>query len=322
MNILKHNNFIVEEVEEIEENVYDIEVEDNHNFFANNILVHNSMYISVTQPLKNLCLKKNIDYNNIDDKEYIELMQLISNKIEDIINSGYSELSKRLNVYEETFVMNREIFGKSGIWIKKKNYLIKMVDKEGQYISPDSKPLVKGFDIAKKSDTTKYIIDLLYQGVELIFQNDITKLRKFEKDKKIEYFNLPFSEITTPKRVSSMDKHKDVSSKGAQVHIKAALIYNYIIKENKLEDKYPLIENFSAIKYSYIKEPNNLKCNCIGYINGIDADEFFKMVQEKYNIELDLEKMWQTEFIHPMRRITDAIKWNMGILKTKLSALN
>ena len=42
-----HYDFEIEDLGITDEFVYDIEVEDNHNFFANDILVHNSLYLCV-----------------------------------------------------------------------------------------------------------------------------------------------------------------------------------------------------------------------------------------------------------------------------------
>ena len=47
MNITKTSNFKIESLGIQEIDVYDIEVEKHHNFFANDILVHNSIYICI-----------------------------------------------------------------------------------------------------------------------------------------------------------------------------------------------------------------------------------------------------------------------------------
>lgn len=49
-NITEITNFTIEPLGLQEQDVYDIEVEQNHNFFANNILLHNSIYVN-TEPL-------------------------------------------------------------------------------------------------------------------------------------------------------------------------------------------------------------------------------------------------------------------------------
>ena len=57
MNILE-NNFEIEDLGIQELDVYDIEVENNHNFFGNDILIHNSGYYTIA-PIMNEIIKKN-----------------------------------------------------------------------------------------------------------------------------------------------------------------------------------------------------------------------------------------------------------------------
>ena len=45
--LIECEDFKLECLGEIEDFVYDIEVEGNHNFFANGILVHNSIYVTL-----------------------------------------------------------------------------------------------------------------------------------------------------------------------------------------------------------------------------------------------------------------------------------
>lgn len=47
VKILETTDFSIESLGVHEENVYDIEVEKNHNFFANDILLHNSIYVNM-----------------------------------------------------------------------------------------------------------------------------------------------------------------------------------------------------------------------------------------------------------------------------------
>jgi len=57
------------------EKVYDITVEDNHNFYANNILIHNCTEISVPIfPLRGISIRRNIKFDTAQDRElYYEL---------------------------------------------------------------------------------------------------------------------------------------------------------------------------------------------------------------------------------------------------------
>ncbi len=54
MNLNFSKDFKIEDLGECELDVYDIETEDNHNFVANNIVVHNSTYFDMSPVIKNI----------------------------------------------------------------------------------------------------------------------------------------------------------------------------------------------------------------------------------------------------------------------------
>lgn len=323
MNVLKTNNFEIEDLGIQEKWVYDIEVDDNHNFFGNNILLHNSMYLSVSKSLKKLCELKNINYDSLSyDKKYELISELIIPKIQQTIKEGYEELSKVLNVYENTFEMKRELIGDKGIWLAKKSYCIKVIDKEGIRKSEKDKPYVKGFEIAKKSSNSKWIIDSLTEYLELLFKDDKMLVTKFEKNKYSEFKQLSPNDYFGIKTVSSLDNYEKTTTKGAQAHIKGCLVYNQIINDNKLESSFPLIHQSDKIHFAYIIEPNKFNSNCIAYLDGIEAEQFLKIAKEKYKIEIDIKKQWETVFIRPTRRLTNALEWVMiDTNKTNLFSL-
>ena len=60
------NNFTVECLGEMELDVYDIEVDDNHNFFANDFLVHNSIIYSANSIVEKF-VPKNASKENITE---------------------------------------------------------------------------------------------------------------------------------------------------------------------------------------------------------------------------------------------------------------
>jgi hypothetical protein len=323
MKVIEHTDFIIEEIGEIEDYVYDIEVEDNHNFFGNNILLHNSCYLQVKQPLLNICNKLNIDYETLTfDKKYELIEKYINPKIAEQLKIGFEELAKNLNVMENTFEMKREIIGNKGLWLSKKNYCIKMIDKEGVRKYENDKPYVKGFEIAKKSSTTKWIIDNLTEYLELIFTENKSNVEKFERLKYKEFKTLKCEDMFSIGGIASLDNYTSVTDKGAQARIKGVISYNKIVLENNLEGSYPKINNGDKIRFCYIQEPNSLNSNSIAILDGVNYENFMKFVTEKYKIELDIEKQWNTVFMHPARRLTNAMDWNIIALnKNSLASL-
>jgi len=271
-----------------------------------------SLYLSVTESIKKLCEIKKINYADLSFNDKYELIsEFIIPKIETIIKSGYEKLGNNLNVFENTFEMKRELIGDAGIWLAKKSYCVKMIDKEGVRKTEKDKPYVKGYEIAKKSSNSKWVIDNLIEYLELIFKNDKFKTTAFEKEKYKEFKNNLVNDYFSIRSVSSLNNYESVDSKGAQAHIKGCILYNTIIKENKLESSFPFIKQGDKIHFSYIIEPNKFNSNSIAYLDGIDGDQFLKIVKDKYNIEINFKKQWETVFIKPARRLTNAVNWIM-----------
>jgi len=100
-------DFEIEDLGVQEEWVYDIEVEDNHNFFGNNILVHNSVYFHI-EPFMNMFQTKN---PGLTMDEYVDWADAFEKKvIQPVINNTIAEFAEELNAYNtETIGAEREI---------------------------------------------------------------------------------------------------------------------------------------------------------------------------------------------------------------------
>src|SRR3990167_4351849 len=86
--------------------VYDIGMKDTpHTFFANNILVHNSVFVSAL-PL----IEKRHDICLFSDKDFIEKTIEIANEIQTHINESYNEYAKRYhNLDKHRFFIKQEL---------------------------------------------------------------------------------------------------------------------------------------------------------------------------------------------------------------------
>lgn len=279
-----------------------------------------SIFVSVESPMRNLCAAKNVDYDSLDYDEKRKYMQLISDKIESTIRAGYDELHENLNVIDPTFSMKRELFGDKGIWLGKKMYCIKVIDKEGVPQSRSDKPYVRGFDIAKKSANPKWVIDRLTEYLELVFDGNREEVVKFEKEKQKQFASLSPDDKFFIRSVSSFNNYKNVDSKGAQAHTKGAIIYNSVVRKHNMSSVCPLVFEGDRVRFCYVKEPNSLNTNAIAYNSSADGDMFVDFLKKEYGIELDDNKQWETIFLKPARRLTAALSWDMsGIGKFSFS---
>ena len=100
MQIIKTSDFEIEDLGIQEEWVYDIEVENNHNFFGNNILLHNSVYINVHQfILDNIGDPEK--WINLSDDQKLEYIKKITKIVENYVNKNIYNLVQ-LIIYNST----------------------------------------------------------------------------------------------------------------------------------------------------------------------------------------------------------------------------
>ena len=89
-----------------------------------------------------------------------------------------------------------------------------------------------------------------------------------------------------------------VYRKSTPLGVKGSLIYNEMLKKNKLTKKYPKIQEGEKIKYTYLVEPNPT------------GDSFGNSTKE-FNLDdyIDYDKQFQKSFLDPMKGILDTIGW-------------
>lgn len=179
LGFIKPKDVKVEEIE-YDDYVYDVEIEDTHTFFANNILVHNtdSVYFQTYENEKNLALQK-------------------ANEICQEVNASYPSFMQETfncdNNHKNLMKAEQEIVTDRGIFIKKKYYILHLVSDDGKEVD---KMKNMGVPIKKttlpkeiKEKLSSYIERLLKGeswdiiGPEIVdfkdeLKNDITDIKK------------------------------------------------------------------------------------------------------------------------------------------------
>ena len=81
-------------------------------------------------------------------------------------------------------------------------------------------------------------------------------------------------------------------------------MFNHYIKQNKLDNKYSLIQNGEKIKFCYLKKPNIIHENIISFIQDFPTE----LNLEKY---IDYDLQFEKSFLEPLKAILDAIGWRV-----------
>lgn len=150
-----------------DEYVYDIEMnDDTHTFIANDILVHNSLYLCYNPLLKSI---KGYEKMTVEQKR--DIIERINTEFMDEHNGKFID-----NFYKERFgksvhKFEMETINRSGCWLEvKKRYAQLLLWKDGRKFDADDMPLkVKGLEMVKASypsmartilkDLTRYLLE-------------------------------------------------------------------------------------------------------------------------------------------------------------------
>ena len=173
-----------------------------------------------------------------------------------------AELGEYTNVFQQKIVMKREVLADKAVWTAKKRYILNVHNSEGvQYAKPKKK--VMGLEMVKSS-TPSACREKLKEVIDVIFDADEAAVQFFIQVFRGEFKTLPLSDIAFPRGVNGLDKYSDsksVYASGCPIHVRGSLVYNDLLRRNKLTAKYPIINSGEKIKFIHLKEPNTLQSN-------------------------------------------------------------
>ena len=242
-----------------------------------------------------------------DDKlKIVDFLDKVSeSKIQKVIDKSCINLKKYLNSRHQKMVMKRESIADKAIWTAKKRYILNVYDNEGvRYEEPKLK--IQGIE-AVKSSTPEVCRQKIKDSIELILTKTQNGLYHYMDTFKSEFITLDPEYVAFPRGCNGISKyfdHKLVYKKGTPIHVRGALLYNKLIKDHKLDKKYPCIHEGDKIKFIYLKEPNIIQQNVITMSEeGLPKE----LGLHKY---IDYELQFQKTFLDPLKIVLDSINWN------------
>ena len=91
-------------------------------------------------------------------------------------------------------------------------------------------------------------------------------------------------------------------TKGTPLHVRGTLLYNFHIEKNKLEYKYPLVQEGEKIKYLHLRRPNKINENVISFLNTFPKELGLEG-------QIDRDAQFKKSFLDPLQIITSVIGW-------------
>ena len=239
------------------------------------------------------------------DKTVQLLDKICEEKFEPFIDQSYKELADYVSAYDQKMFMKRENIAERGIWTAKKRYILNVWNSEGvQYNEPKLKMM--GIE-AVKSSTPAPCRTMIKDALKLMMNGTEDDVIDYIEKSRTHFKSLPPEDISFPRSASRVDKYSAVNSiyaKGTPIHIRGALLFNYYVKKNKLDNKYSLINNGEKVKFCYLKLPNPIHENVMSFIQ-----EFPKELELNNYVDYDLQ--FEKSFLEPLKAILNAIGWNV-----------
>ena len=224
--------------------------------------------------------------------------------IQPLMEETYCKLGKKLGAKRQEMVMKREDIANKAIWTGKKRYIMQVLDSEGvRYKEPKIK--IKGIECVKSS-TPMICRNMIKDSIKIILNEDEKSVQDYIQKCYEKFCQQNVIDISFPRGTTNLEKYigsGQLYKKGTPIHVRAAILYNHFLHEYNLDKKYQSIKSGDKIKFIYLKVPNTIKENIIGFVDVL-PDEF--NLHEYIDYELQFEKA----FVAPVQTILDTSKWS------------
>ena len=239
----------------------------------------------------------------------------VADEMQGFLNNSYDYFAKRfLNLDKHRFEIKQELIAKSGLFIVKKRYGMKIINDNGVKVN---KLHVKGLDLVR-SNFPKAMGELLKSVLEDI----LATVPKDKIDERIINFKesmklVDFDRIAMPTGVKNLKKFSDGKNgkftnfaKGSPAHVKAAITYNDLIHYFNLSSKYEKITSSEKIKWVYLRQ-NELGLESCGYKGYEDPPQIIEFIKK----HIDYKKMYAQMLEKKIMMFYETLKWDEPVNK-------
>jgi DNA polymerase elongation subunit (family B) len=241
--------------------------------------------------------------NNTTESTIQFIDKFAVDKMQGVVEKTCLGLADYINAYAPKLRAKKENIVDCMVSVSKKRYFMSVYNSEGvQYKEPKMK--VMGLQMVKSS-TPAVIRQVLRDSLKTILYGSEADVQEFCKKVHEDFRKFSCSEIAFPRGVNDIHKYHSQShiySKGAPIHVRGSLLYNYYLKEKNLSN-YPLITDGDKIKFVYLKMPNPIKEDVISFIDEMPKE----LGLEEY---IDYELMFQKTFLDAIQNILDSMRWS------------
>lgn len=237
-----------------------------------------------------------------DITEFMDLFY--KNNIGTFLTGIISKFVEEHNFYNNAIFFKREKIILKMVVLAKKKYFGYCTDNEG-FRYPEPKMFFTGVEVVKSS-TPKVVKEPLIHCMDLVLSGDEAELQDYILGYKEEYKSFKPEDISFPKGVNNIKEYiiEGGFKKGTPIQVRASIMYNQLVNGLNIGDKYELINNSDKIHFIYLKLPNPIFGNVIGF-KTLLPKEF------KLNEYVDYNIMYEKTFLKPLVTILDAVGWSV-----------
>jgi len=286
-----------------DEYVYDVEMSDNteHTFFANDVLIHNSVYVTIQPLLDKLNLPLLIE-GEINPKV---------NEIVDIIDAHVNTeilawAKKDLYSIDPRFAFKREVIADVGVFLQKKRYILHVLNNKG--IKVDKFKFV-GVELVR-STTPKQVKKFIEKTTKTaLLTRSAKEANEVYRSSYAEFCALSPDDIALRTSVNNLEKYAEGASlykfkNATPSHVKGAIAFNILIKQLGLSNKLEAIQTGQKVKKLY----------CTKNKYGLDAISYAVSLPTEFGLEVNWDRMFAKLVTQPIERLYEAIGWTLPVI--------
>lgn len=258
------------------------------------------------------------------DSDKVDFSITLAKEMESKLNTFYDDMSKNLfNCTKHRLVIKGETLAQPGFWIRKKRYALKRIYdlEKNKSVDINEPPKAKGLDMVRSSFPPAF-----KKMMESVLNDILLRKSKRDIDDSILKFvstkdSIPFKDMAKTSSVKDMEKYLlkmysriDEFLPSTPIQVKAAFLYNRVMKKLEIDKLYNPIRSKDKIKYVYLK-PNPFGVSVMAFKTYDDPPEIMKLVEEY----IDREKIVERELENKLQKFYDALGW--GDIPTKINQL-
>ena len=112
-------------------------------------------------------------------------------------------------------------------------------------------------------------------------------------------------DIAYPRSCNGVQKFRGDSqlfARGAPIHVKGAILHNFLLDKYKLGHKFPPIQEGDKIKWVHLRQPNIYQSSAFSFMTSFPRE--LDLIDK-----IDYDTQFEKSFCEPLRFITDKMNW-------------